>query len=387
MSNLNKNYELIEAGTMGRPLGKRDMVFCIIYCAEGRQYENYDYFLNSSDPKVRAKAEMKVPSVLATFRWDGKLGFIGGNVEKHHQTLMEAIKDELKEEFNIININESKLKPFATYANHKSHISTFIYEVSYDEIKEMQLNAFKAQHMYSEVCAPVLIQLHETSIPNLMNSVFSGTGKMELNLLLEKEFIGCSDKIKKALQLAKIHFEPKLRNNGKNYYEDHILKVYNKVKEMKYSEEYQLVAILHDMLEDTNVSYEYLCNEFGKDIADAVKILTIDKTKCPMSEFEEVKTACENELTKVVRFTDRLSNLEQTSFKTNENSFLEKMINKTEKYYIPNFEGDFKLALKKELMRLKSEVNHCPHCYGELKDDEFTYEVSIICSDCGRERF
>lgn len=385
MNKTNNNYKLIKAGTMGRPLGKRDMVFCIIYCKEGRQYENYDYFLNSKDPKVRAKAEMTIPTVLATFRWDGKLGFVGGNVESHHESLINAIKDELREEFNVTNINENNLKPFATYANNKSHISTYLYEVSYDEIKQMQLNAFKAEHMYSEVCAPILIQLHDVSIPNLMKNVFSGTGKMELNLLLEKEFIGCSDKIKKALQLAKLHFEPKLRNNGENYYEDHILKVYNKVKEMKYGEKYQLVAILHDMFEDTNVCYEYICNEFGNEIADAVTILTIDKTKC-LNEFERVKKACENELTRVVRFADRLSNLEQTSFKTNDNSFLERMINKTENYYIPNFEGDFKIALKKELMRLKSEINHCPYCYGELKDDEFAYEVSIICSDCGMER-
>ena len=56
----NNEYELITPGTMGRDFGKKDMVFCIIYCAEGRQYENYDYFLNSPDPKQRAKANLKV---------------------------------------------------------------------------------------------------------------------------------------------------------------------------------------------------------------------------------------------------------------------------------------------------------------------------------------
>lgn len=305
-----------------------------------------------------------MPTVLATFRGDGKLGFVGGNVEKHHKDLVHAIKDEMEEEFNIVNIDESKLKPFATYANKKSHISTFLYEVSYEEIKEIQLNAFGAKHMYSEVCAPVLLQLQYLSIPNLMKQIFAGTGKLELNLLIEKEFIGCSEQVKKALQLAKLHFEPKLRNNGKNYYEDHILKVYNKTK----------------------LTYEYISSEFGKDIAEAIKILTIDKSKCPPYEFIAVKEATKNEYTKVVRFADRLSNLEQTSFKTNGNKFIEKMINKTRAYYIPNFEGEFKLALKKEVMRLSNELHHCPYCYGELKDDEFAYDVSIICSDCGRER-
>lgn len=391
MNNLMNEYKLIEAGTMGRPLGKRDMVFCIIYCKEGRQYENYDYFLNSPHPELRERAKVTVPTVLATFRGDGKLGFVGGNVEKHHKDLVHAIKDEMEEEFNMINIDESKLKPFATYANDKSHISTFLYEVSYEEIKEIQLNAFGAKHMYSEVCAPVLLQLQYLSIPNLMNQVFAGTGKLELNLLIEKEFIGCSEQVKKALQLAKLHFEPKLRNNGKNYYEDHILKVYNKTKELVTTkdgcdEKYLIIAILHDVFEDTNLTYEYISSEFGEDIAEAIQILTIDKSKCPPYEFIAVKEATKNEYTKVVRFADRLSNLEQTSFKTNDNKFIEKMINKTRAYYIPNFEGEFELALKKEVMRLVNELHHCPYCYGELKDDEFAYDVSIICSDCGRER-
>lgn len=377
----NDKYELITPGTMGRPFGKKDMVFCIIYCEEGRQYENYDYFLNSPDPKQREKANLKVPTVLSISRQDGKRGFVGGNVESYHNTLIEAVKQELEEEINLVDIDESRLEPFRTFANSKRHITTYLYRVSYEELLEIDRNSIKAKHRYSEVCGVDLMQLHYLSIPNLEKTIFSGTGKDELNALIDSENIERSERIKNALELAKIHFEPILRNNGKNYYEDHILKVYKKVKDLGFGEEYQLIAILHDMFEDTKVTYDYIAKEFGKNIADCVEILTIKKG-CPMDEYEAVKKATENEYTKIVRFADRLSNLEQTSFKTNDNSFIKRIVNKTESYYIPNFDGELAKSLKKEVMRLKNELYHCPNCYGELEAKEFGY----VCRDCGLDR-
>lgn len=390
MCKINDEYKLIEAGTMGRPFDKKDMVFCMIYCNEGRQYENYDYFLNSNDAKIREKAQMKVPTVLTITRFDGKRGFVGGNVEKYHNSLIEALRCELEEELNLTDIDESRLEPLSTFANSKSHITTYIYRVSYEELLRIEKNSIHAKHRYSEVCGVDLLQLHELSINNLRNTVFAGTGLDELNLLIEKESIGRSPLINKALALAKLHFEPKLRNNGRNYFEDHILKVYNKVIELGYGEKFQLVAILHDMLEDTNVTHSQLSELFGEDIADAVQILTIDKGICcgesAILEFSAVKKATEHELTRVVRFADRLSNLEQTSFKTNSNTFIERLVRKTIAYYIPNFEGEFELALRKEVMRLKSEVNFCPCCYTELVSDIGGFENILECPECGEER-
>lgn len=42
--------EKIKAGTMGRTIGKRDMVFCLIYTEVAQPYRNYDYF---KDVRVR----------------------------------------------------------------------------------------------------------------------------------------------------------------------------------------------------------------------------------------------------------------------------------------------------------------------------------------------
>ena len=187
--NFHKEYSLIEPCIMGREFGKKDMVFCIIYCAEGLQYKNYDYFLNSSDPEERAKVDLKIPTVLMISRADGKRGFVGGNVEPHHKTLIEGLKQELKEEINLTNIDESRLELFLTCANDNRHITTYIYRVSYEELLNIERNSLFAIHRYSEVCGVDLMQLHSLSIQNLKQTIFSGTGKEELLAFIEQEGI------------------------------------------------------------------------------------------------------------------------------------------------------------------------------------------------------
>ena len=153
-------------------------------------------------------------------------------MEPYHNSLIEAVKQELEEEINLGDIDESRLEPFRTYANSKRHITTYLYRVSYEELLEIDKNSIHAKHRYSEVCGVDLMQLHYLSIPNLERTIFSGTGKEELGALIDMENIDRSDRIQKALNLGKMHFESILRNNGKNYYEDHILKVYQKVKDL-----------------------------------------------------------------------------------------------------------------------------------------------------------
>lgn len=177
---------IMENVNMGRNVGKKDMVFCIIFADKATPYENYDCFLNSDDENIRNKANMNVPMVLAQMRWDGKLGFPGGNVESHHNTLIEAIKSELEEEINLININEDNLIPLVTFSDEKKHISSFAYKVTYEELKEIQKNSFNSKHFYTENCGSVLFQIHEKSVDNLKQQVFSGTGKDELLYLIEK---------------------------------------------------------------------------------------------------------------------------------------------------------------------------------------------------------
>lgn len=176
----------ILAGTMGRPMGKKDMVFCIIHCDNAKPYINYDYFLNSDDEDTRAKAKDEYPLVLAQMRWDGKLGFPGGNVEQHHETLIDAIKAELEEEINFKNVDVTRLKPLSTIADSKRHITAFEYSVTEEELDEIFKNSLTAKHFKSENTGSIMLQLHELSIPNLKNQIFSGTGNLELEIFISE---------------------------------------------------------------------------------------------------------------------------------------------------------------------------------------------------------
>lgn len=162
--------------------------------------------------------------------------------------------------------------------------------------------------------------------------------------------------IDEALLLTKTHFTDKVREDGISYYE-HTVRVYDKIKSLGYDEKYQLVSILCSVLEHTDITIKELEKEFGTDIADAVQVLTIDTSSCPAIEFIQVKEATAEDLTCVVRFADRLTALEQTTIHSASPKIVERMINKTKAYYIPNFNGDFKETLEKEVSRLEKELD------------------------------
>lgn len=344
--------ELIKKGTMGRSLGKKDMVFCLIYCEDATPYSNYDYFLLSNDIKQVNKANMICPMVLAQMRWDGKLGFPGGNVEPHHNTLIDAIKSELEEELNFTDIDESKLELLATFANDKRHITSFSYKVSYDEFKEIYNKSLTAKHFMSENVGSVMLQIHDVSFNNLMKQNFSGTGKSELELLVkEKNLLINEQMLEKAISLAKKHFSNIKRNNGNNYFDEHIMGTINLTK--NYPLEVQIVMALHDILEDTDLTKQDLLKDYPSIIVDSIQALTLDKNAKDM--LKEVGKCKLNNITYIGRFADRLNNLQTTSYLYNDKAFVDKMIFKTKEYFLPHFDGIEKLLLEKELERIESE--------------------------------
>ncbi len=168
--------ERIQVGTFGRETGKRDMAFCIVYAKNTQPYINYH---EVADPK------MVMPTVLMMARWDGKLGFIGGNVDATDNSLKEAVMRELKEEINYI-ADESRLVPFTTFANEKMNIHAFTYEVTEKELKEIFRESLNAEHFGAENCGSIMMQVHEKSIPNLVKQVWSGTAGTEFKILLEE---------------------------------------------------------------------------------------------------------------------------------------------------------------------------------------------------------
>ena len=74
----------------------------------------------------------------------------------------------------------------------------------------------------------------------------------------------------RAIELAKQHHEGQTDKAGKPYI-NHPLRVMNQVE----SEEEKIVAVLHDIVEDTNISLNDLRNEgFSEEVVSAVECLT-----------------------------------------------------------------------------------------------------------------
>ena len=74
----------------------------------------------------------------------------------------------------------------------------------------------------------------------------------------------------RAIELAKQHHEGQTDKAGKSYIE-HPLRVMNQVE----SKEEKIVAVLHDIVEDTNISLNDLRNEgFSEEVVSAVECLT-----------------------------------------------------------------------------------------------------------------
>lgn len=70
-----------------------------------------------------------------------------------------------------------------------------------------------------------------------------------------------------------------------------------------------IVALLHDVVEDTDVTFEYLENEFSKDVMDAIRLLTHDKDEDYMEYVKRIKT---NEIARKVKMADLKHNSDKT---------------------------------------------------------------------------
>lgn len=81
----------------------------------------------------------------------------------------------------------------------------------------------------------------------------------------------------------------------------HPIRVFNNLNDRGFSDDYLAVALLHDVVEDTDITQEDLQNFFSQEICDAVGLLT----KIPgVSNEDYYKGIRNNELARVVKLAD-----------------------------------------------------------------------------------
>jgi (p)ppGpp synthase/HD superfamily hydrolase len=118
------------------------------------------------------------------------------------------------------------------------------------------------------------------------------------------------DKIKLAISLAKNYHQNQYRKSGEPYY-THPIEVACMITDYLPREDLIIASILHDTIEDTEMTYDIIQENFGIKIADHVKYLSrnIGVKKIPASETIEILFNLKKYDTMLIKLFDRLHNL------------------------------------------------------------------------------
>ena len=159
----------------------------------------------------------------------------------------------------------------------------------------------------------------------------------------------------RALEFAKQMHEGQTRDEGTPYYE-HIRGVMEiLIKEANTVEDEVLtVAALHDILEDTECTYEQLQEEFGQAVADCVKLLTRDKENGQTFEeyAQKIFESEEFKYARKIKLADRLHNLRSLPNTKNPQK-IQRKIEETEKYILIYDKQSHKILMDK----IKEQLN------------------------------
>lgn len=149
------------------------------------------------------------------------------------------------------------------------------------------------------------------------------------------------EKLEKALSFAREKHKGQYRTGGKEYI-THPVAVCKIVIDKGLDVNYAITALFHDLLEDTDATDEEIEKIGGKDVLEAVKLLTKVKG---YSMDEYVSAIKRKPLAKVVKGADRLHNLLCATECNDE--FVLKYIYETEKWYM-----DFDKRIPEAVKRL-----------------------------------
>ncbi|KKN69318.1 hypothetical protein LCGC14_0441770 [marine sediment metagenome] len=114
------------------------------------------------------------------------------------------------------------------------------------------------------------------------------------------------EKFQRAVAFAKEKHKGQLDDSGKDYFYEHLWRVHIAVGTFVDNEDIECAAILHDIIEDTDTTYEELLEKFGKRVADLVNEVTHEGKKDEHGYyFPRLKTADGI----LIKLCDRASNV------------------------------------------------------------------------------
>ena len=154
-----------------------------------------------------------------------------------------------------------------------------------------------------------------------------------------------SAKVKKALDFATEKHKGQKRKGGDDYI-THPIAVCEMMLNQGYSEDYQITALFHDLLEDTDATEQEILSLSNQRVLTAVKLLTKQKGYEMQEYVESIK---KNDIALKVKTADRLHNLQ--SAVVADEDFKRRYILETIDWYL-----DFSLEIKKAVKRLAESL-------------------------------
>ena len=158
-----------------------------------------------------------------------------------------------------------------------------------------------------------------------------------------------SESYKLALEFAKVKHKGQKRIGGADYI-THPIAVSEIVKKQGFDENYQIAALFHDLLEDSDATEEEILKYGNHQILEAVTLLT-KKKGYNMAEY--VNAIKQNPIAFAVKAADRLHNL-NCAIVTDE-EFKRKYILETVDWYL-DFSSDIRKAVKRLAQSLKTPM-------------------------------
>ena len=169
-----------------------------------------------------------------------------------------------------------------------------------------------------------------------------------------------SECLKLALEFAKAKHKGQKRIGGDDYI-THPIAVCEIIKSQGFDESYQIAALFHDLLEDTDATEEEILKYGSPEILESVKLLTKEKGYV-MSEY--ISAIKKNPIAFAVKAADRLHNL-QCAIITDE-EFKRKYILETIDWYM-DFSADIRSALKRLAESLETPIAELSFLYKPIE--------------------
>ena len=169
-----------------------------------------------------------------------------------------------------------------------------------------------------------------------------------------------SVRVQQALAFATKKHMGQKRIGGEDYI-SHPIAVCEMVKNQGYGEDFQITALFHDLLEDTNATEEEILQLGSQEILTAVKLLTKQKGY-DMAEY--IRAIKANHIAFIVKSADRLHNLQCALITGVE--FKRKYILETIDYYL-DFSSEIKVAVKRLAESLDSPMSELSFLYNPIE--------------------